>query len=87
LGEGFPLFVFDYSVGIGEAQRFGNGGVGGVGSGDGEYKFEAGLSEVIIDREFSETICRFLKLKLIHNKNNCFFNLNSTKGSGAHGKD
>jgi hypothetical protein len=87
LGEGFPLSMFNYSVGIGEAQGFGNGGGGGVGSDDGEHRSRASLSEVIIDKEFSETIWRFLKLKLLHNKNSCFSNLNSTKGSKAHGKD
>jgi hypothetical protein len=37
-GEGFPLFVSNYGVGIGEAQGFGNG--------DGGQGFEASLNEV-----------------------------------------
>lgn len=87
LGEGFPLSVPDYGVGISEAQGFGSGGGGGVGNGDGEHGFEVGPSEVIIDRKFSATIWRFLKLKLLHDRHTCFSNLNSTKGSKTHGRD
>jgi hypothetical protein len=87
LGEGFLLSMSDYGVGIGEAQGFGSGGGGGVGSGDGEHGFEASPNEVIIDRKLSETIWKFLKLKLLHDRNNCFSNLNSTNNSRAHGKD
>ncbi len=54
-GDGFPLYVFDYGVGINEAQGFGSGG-GGVGSGDDGHGFEAGLSEIIIDKEFDENL-------------------------------
>jgi hypothetical protein len=37
-GEGFPLFVSNYGVGICEAQGFGNGGGG--------HGFEASFNEV-----------------------------------------
>jgi hypothetical protein len=86
--KGFFLSVSNYGVGIGEAQRFGSGGGGGgVRSGDGEHGSKASPNEVIIDGEFSETIWKFLKLKLLHNRNNYFSDLNSTKSSKAHGRN
>jgi hypothetical protein len=85
LWERFLSFLSDYGVGIGEAQGFGSGDGGEVGSGGGEHGSKVGPNEVIIDKKFSETIWKFLKPKLLHDRNNYFSNLNSTKSFGAHG--
>jgi hypothetical protein len=47
-GDGFPLSMFDYGVGISEAQGFG--------SGDGVHGSEVGLNEIIIDKKFNENL-------------------------------
>ncbi len=66
LGEGYPLSMFDYGVGIGEAQGFkSGGGGGGVGSGDGGHGFEASPSEVIIDRELDENDLEIFETEVV----------------------
>jgi hypothetical protein len=45
-GKGFPLSVYDYGVGIGEVQGFGNG--------DGGHGSKLGPNKVIIDRKLDE---------------------------------
>jgi hypothetical protein len=44
----FPLSMFDYGVGINEAQGFG--------SGDGGQGSEVGFNEIIIDKKFNENL-------------------------------
>ncbi len=66
LGEGYPLSMSDYGVGISETQGFrSSGGGGGVGSGDGGHGFEASPSEVIIDRELDENDLEIFETKVV----------------------
>jgi len=55
-GEGFLLSMYDYGVGIGEVQGFGNG--------DGGHGSKLGPNKIIIDKKLDEITGRFLKLKL-----------------------
>jgi hypothetical protein len=56
-GRDFFLFVYDYGVSIGEAQRFG--------SGDGGHGCKVGPNEVIIDRDIDEINLEIFKTKAI----------------------
>jgi hypothetical protein len=53
--KGFPLFIIDHGVHIGE---------NGVGSGDGWIKLEASFSEVVVDRELGKDDLDILQVEI-----------------------
>ncbi len=59
LGERCPLSMFDYGVGISEAQGFKSGG------GDSGHGFEASPSEVIIDKDLDENDLEIFETKAV----------------------
>jgi hypothetical protein len=53
--KGFPLFIVDHNVRIGE---------NGVGSGDGWIRLEASPSEIVVDRELGKDDLDILQVEI-----------------------